>query len=88
MGSDDTTIKLSRKTKEGLDNLKEYKRETYDEVLEKALNILNTLKTSPQRSRAQLISIYRKKRSKSASQRGQRSPSGQHSKTESESNPS
>lgn len=57
-----TTIKLYKETKGRLDNLKEYKRETYDEILEKIIDILNMLKVSPMRARAKLISIDRKKR--------------------------
>ena len=60
--TENTTIKLDRKTKERLDHLKEYKRETYDEVLQKMLEILNTCKFSPERARALLIGIDRKKR--------------------------
>ena len=57
-----TTIKLSLETKQRLDKVKEYRRETYDEILQKMLNILNTCRFSPERARSMLISIDRKKR--------------------------
>ena len=62
-----TTIKLSKSTKNRLDNLKEYRRETYDEVLEKMLDILNSLRVSPLRARGRLIAIDRQKRAKRSS---------------------
>ena len=57
-----TTIKLTKETKKRLDHLKEYKRETYDEILQKMLEILNLCRASPERARASLISVDRKKR--------------------------
>ena len=57
-----TTIKLTKETKQRLDHLKEYKRETYDDILQKILEILNTCKFSPERARAKLILIDRQKR--------------------------
>ncbi|MEM4259425.1 MAG: BfmA/BtgA family mobilization protein [Candidatus Pacearchaeota archaeon] len=57
-----TTIKLERETKERLDYLKEYKRETYDEILQKMLDILNLCRFSPERARARLILVDKKKR--------------------------
>lgn len=57
-----TTIKLSKFTKERLDKLKEYKRETYEEILQKMLGILTVCRTNPERARANLIALERKKR--------------------------
>ena len=48
MKQDTTTIKLSRKTKERLDNLKEHSQESYEEVLKKLLYILNLIRKSPE----------------------------------------
>ncbi len=48
MKADNTTIKISRKTKERLDNLKEYKEESYEEILKKMLYILNLIRKSPE----------------------------------------
>ena len=36
-----TTIKLDKSTKSRLDGLKEYHRESYDEVITKVLDIIN-----------------------------------------------
>jgi len=47
---DITTIKLRRETKKRLDILKEHHRESYEEVLQKMLFILNLLKKSPERA--------------------------------------
>jgi predicted transcriptional regulator len=62
-----TTIKLSKKTKDRLDHLKEFKRETYDEILEKMLEILTLARNSPGRARAKLIRIDRKTQAKKKS---------------------
>ncbi|MAG38080.1 hypothetical protein CMI45_01695 [Candidatus Pacearchaeota archaeon] len=67
-----TTIKLRKKTKTRLDNLKEYRRETYDEVLEKILEILNLSRSSPERARSRLVSLDRK--SRKSNQRKQKRP--------------
>ena len=46
-----TTIKVYSETKERLDKLKEFDRESYDEVLRKILFILNSLKKNPEEAR-------------------------------------
>lgn len=48
MKAESTTIKLSKKTKERLDNLKEHSAESYEEVLKKMLYILNLIRKSPE----------------------------------------
>ncbi|MBT4166105.1 hypothetical protein HOE04_03645 [archaeon] len=45
-----TTIKLRRETKRRLDRLKEHPRESYEEVLQKILFILNLSRKSPERA--------------------------------------
>lgn len=52
-----TTIKLYKKTKKRLDKLKSYKRETYDDVLLKILNILNLTRIAPEKARIKLIEL-------------------------------
>lgn len=52
-----TTIKISRHTKERLEKLRSYKRESYDELLEKLLEILNDFRASPMRAKAKLIAL-------------------------------
>jgi hypothetical protein len=57
-----TTIKLNRKTKERLDKLRVHKRETYDEILQRVLSILNICITNPELARSKLASIERQKK--------------------------
>lgn len=54
-----TTIKISRKTKERLDNLKEFRRESYEEVINKILHILNISRKNPVLGNKALGSIDR-----------------------------
>lgn len=42
-----STIKLSSETKARLDHLKEFEKESYDEILRKILFVLNSLRNSP-----------------------------------------
>ncbi len=57
-----TTVKLKRKTKQRLDNLRVYRRETYNEILEKILDVLNLCRLNPEIARAKLITIDKAKR--------------------------
>jgi hypothetical protein len=57
-----TTIKLEKETKARIDKFRVYRRETYDEILQKLLEILNLCRASPERARARLISIDRQKK--------------------------
>ena len=59
MESKITTIKLKNETKDRLDKLRIHKRESYDEILQSMLNILNTCRVNPERARAKLIGIER-----------------------------
>ena len=52
-----TTIKIHKETKERLDGLREYERETYEEILKKILFILNTSRKNPERSRNLLVKL-------------------------------
>jgi len=52
-----TTIKLATETKERLDKLKEFKKETYDELIQKILEILNYCIEEPERAKKILILI-------------------------------
>lgn len=56
-----TTIKLQKKTKRRLNKLKIHKRETYEEVLQKVLGILNICRNNPEKARAILLKIDREK---------------------------
>lgn len=52
-----TTIKLEEETKQRLEKLREYKKESYDELLKKILSVLNMVKTEPERARFALNRI-------------------------------
>jgi len=43
-----TTIKIEKTTKSRLDKLKEYERETYNQLIKKILHILNTFRKNPE----------------------------------------
>ena len=60
--SEISTIKLEKSTKKRLEKLKSYKRETYEELVQKMLEILNLCRTNPERARAKLIGIDRQNR--------------------------
>lgn len=57
-----TTVKLLKDTKARLDKLRIHKRETYDDILQELLSILNLARISPEKARAKLIAIERKNR--------------------------
>ena len=46
-----TTIKIHENTKDSLDKFREYKNESYDEVLKKVIYIAETCKTQPKLSK-------------------------------------
>ncbi len=52
-----TTIKIHSKTKSNLDQYREYKNESYDEVIQKLIYITKTCKTQPELSRETVKSI-------------------------------
>jgi hypothetical protein len=52
-----TTIKLDKSTKLRLDKLKTSKKESYDEVLQKILQILNICKSDPFEAKQRLHDI-------------------------------
>ena len=55
-----TTIKVSSETKERLGKLKEYERETFNEVLNKILYVLNVCRKDPEKSKRVLENIDRR----------------------------
>ncbi len=57
-----TTIKLDRRTKERLDKLRLHKRESYDEVVQRILNLLNICRSDPERAQERLEEIERRVR--------------------------
>jgi flagellar motor component MotA len=54
-----TTIKIHENTKEQLDQFREYKNESYDEVIKKMVYIAKKAKTQPELSKEALIAIER-----------------------------
>ena len=61
-----TTIKVHEDTKSDLDQFREYKNESYDEVIKKMLFIVKKVKTQPELSKEAIVSIEKaRKRIKS-----------------------
>jgi hypothetical protein len=54
---DETTIKLHSDTKSELDTFREYKNESYDEVIRKVIYIAKNAKTKPELSRETIEAI-------------------------------
>lgn len=52
-----TTIKLDEETKKRLDKLKVHPKESYDEILQKILFILNLCKAGSREARDRLLAI-------------------------------
>ncbi len=52
-----TTIKLHEDTKSQLDRFREYKNESYDEVIKKMLYVVKKAKTHPELSKETVIAI-------------------------------
>jgi hypothetical protein len=52
-----TTIKIHGNTKTELDKFREYKNESYDEVIKKMLYIAKTCKKEPELSRETILAI-------------------------------
>jgi hypothetical protein len=52
-----TTIKIDKETKIRLDKLRIHPKESYDEVIQKILYVLNLCKSNPSEARGRLIAI-------------------------------
>ena len=57
-----TTMKISTETRERLGKLKEYERETLNEVLNKIFYILNTCRKDPEKAQRVLMNLDRRLR--------------------------
>ncbi len=55
-----TTIKISTETRERLAKLREYERETFNDVLNKVFYILNTCKKDPSKAQKLILNIDRR----------------------------
>jgi len=62
MSKDISTIKLSRKTKDRLEHIKVYARETYEDILIRMLDFLNLCRLNPELARARLIQADKERR--------------------------
>ena len=52
-----TTIKLLKSTKTRFDKLRSYPKESYDTIIQKLLEILNTCRINPEKAKSKLVSI-------------------------------
>lgn len=52
-----TTIKIKQDTKSSLDELREYKSESYDEVIKKLLHLIRSVEDDPELSQEALRAI-------------------------------
>ncbi|MSS74396.1 hypothetical protein EXS72_02020 [Candidatus Pacearchaeota archaeon] len=57
-----TTIKIDKETKARLDKLKVHKKESYDEIIQKILYVLNLCKASPEEAKSRLLAIDQAKK--------------------------
>jgi hypothetical protein len=54
-----TTIKLNKKTKQRLEKLRIHKRDSYEEIVQRMLSILNLSRTNPDKAQDKLQEIER-----------------------------
>jgi hypothetical protein len=59
---DITTIKITKKTKERLENLRIYRRESYEEIMEKIFGVLNLCRADPEQAKLKLMQINRERK--------------------------
>jgi len=57
--SEITTIKLNKKTKQRLEKLRTHKKDSYDEIVQRMLSILNTCRIDPDKAQSKLKAIER-----------------------------
>ncbi|MEK6856192.1 MAG: hypothetical protein AABX66_03485 [Nanoarchaeota archaeon] len=57
-----STMKITEGTKKRIDHLKVYPRETYEEILIRILDVLNTARQSPEKARSKLVMIEKQRR--------------------------
>lgn len=62
MANNITTVKLLKSTKDRLDKLRVHRRETYDDILQRVLSILNLSRAQPEMAQHKLMGIERQKR--------------------------
>ena len=52
-----TTIKLAKNTKNRLDKLKTHKRDSYEDIMQRILEILNLCRLNPNKAKEKLMEI-------------------------------
>lgn len=52
--ADITTIKISRTTKERLEKIRSHRRETYEDIIKRVIDVLNLCKINPEKARTKL----------------------------------
>ncbi len=57
-----TTIKLSEGTKKRVDHLRIYNRETYEDIINRLLDLLNTIRVNPGHARMKLIKLEKERK--------------------------
>jgi hypothetical protein len=62
MSASITTIKLQKKTKKRLEKIRTHPRESYEELLQKLLDLLNSLHADPDQAYGQLRVIEKQNR--------------------------
>tara|TARA_Y100000310_G_C20321639_1_gene641000 strand:- start:376 stop:579 length:204 start_codon:yes stop_codon:yes gene_type:complete len=62
MSSTITTIKLKKQTKRRLEKIRTHHRESYEELLQKLLDLLNALRSNPDKAYSQLRAIEKQHR--------------------------
>ncbi|MAE49450.1 hypothetical protein CMI48_01340 [Candidatus Pacearchaeota archaeon] len=62
MAASITTIKLQKKTKKRLEKIRTHSRESYEELLQKLLDLLNSLRADPDQAYDQLRKIEKQHR--------------------------
>ena len=62
MNREITTIKINKKTKARIENLRSYKRESYDDILQKMLEVLSICRISPVNAQIKLIQIEKERK--------------------------
>lgn len=62
-----TTIKINADAKKRLDNFRVYRRETYNDILQKIFDILNICRLNPENARIRLMMLEKEKKRNFAS---------------------
>ena len=57
-----TTIKVDESTKHRIEFLRTYRRESYDEIMQNILEVLNICRINPERARSRLIHIDKERK--------------------------